>query len=77
MAVLMYLVQKMTPVTVTDPAQARMMALTPIMFGGMFIVFPISSGLALYILTSSAIALLQQWHLNRISPLKATKAKKK
>jgi YidC/Oxa1 family membrane protein insertase len=77
MAVLMYLVQKMTPVTVTDPAQARMMALTPIMFGGMFIVFPISSGLALYILTSSAIAILQQWHLNRISPLKAAKAKKK
>jgi YidC/Oxa1 family membrane protein insertase len=77
MAVLMYVVQKMTPVTVTDPAQARMMALTPIMFGGMFIVFPISSGLALYILTSSAVAALQQWHLNRISPLKAAKAKKK
>ncbi len=78
MAVLMYVVQKMTPVTVTDPAQARMMALTPIMFGGMFIVFPISSGLALYILTSSAIAILQQWHLNRISPLKAvSKGKKK
>ncbi len=77
MAVLMYIVQKMTPVTVTDPSQARMMALTPIMFGGMFIIFPISSGLALYILTSSAIAILQQWHLNRISPLKAPKTKKK
>jgi len=77
MAVLMYVVQKMTPVTVTDPSQARMMALTPIMFGGMFIVFPISSGLALYILTSSAIAILQQWHLNRISPLKAPGKQKK
>ena len=46
MAVLMYIVQKMTPVTTTDPSQQRMMTLTPLIFGGMFIVFPISSGLA-------------------------------
>jgi YidC/Oxa1 family membrane protein insertase len=78
MAVLMYAVQKMTPMTVTDPSQQRMMTLMPLMFGGMFIVFPISSGLVLYILTSNIVAMAQQWYLNRTSPLKApAKARKK
>ena len=77
MAVLMYAVTKMTPQTITDPSQQRMMALMPVMFGGMFIVFPVSSGLVLYILTSNFVAMVQQWHLNRTSPLKPPKAKKR
>lgn len=77
MAVFMYAVTKMTPQTITDPAQQRMMALMPLMFGGMFILFPVSSGLVLYILTSNLVAMIQQWHLNRTSPLKPPKAKKK
>jgi YidC/Oxa1 family membrane protein insertase len=78
MAVLMYGVQKMTPMTVTDPSQARMMSLMPLMFGGMFIIFPISSGLVLYILTSNIVAMAQQSYLNRTSPLKAlVKGRKK
>jgi len=78
MAILMWAVTKMTPQTVTDPSQQKMMALMPIMFGGMFIVFPVSSGLVLYILTSNIVAMVQQWHLNRTSPLKPPpKAKKK
>jgi YidC/Oxa1 family membrane protein insertase len=76
MAVLMYAVTKMTPQTITDPSQQRMMALMPVMFGGMFIIFPVSSGLVLYILTSNFIAMVQQWHLNRTSPLKPPKGKK-
>jgi YidC/Oxa1 family membrane protein insertase len=70
MAVLMYAAQKMTPTTITDPAQQRMMNLMPIMFGGMFIFFPVSSGLVLYILSQNVIGIAQQWHLNRTSPLK-------
>jgi YidC/Oxa1 family membrane protein insertase len=71
----MYGVQKMTPVTITDPAQQRMMALMPIMFGGMFIFLPISSGLVLYIFTSNVVAMVQQWYLNRTSPLKVPSTK--
>jgi len=67
----MYAAQKMTPMTITDPAQQRMMNLMPIMFGGMFIFFPTSSGLVLYILTQNVVGIAQQWHLNRSSPLKA------
>jgi YidC/Oxa1 family membrane protein insertase len=64
----MYLVSKMTPVTAADPQQAQMMKIMPIMFAGSFIVFPFSSGLALYILTSSLVGILQQWYLNRTHP---------
>jgi YidC/Oxa1 family membrane protein insertase len=70
MAALMYIAQKMTPMTVTDPAQQRMMNLMPLLFGGMFIFFPTSSGLVLYILAQSVVGIAQQWHLNRTSPIK-------
>jgi YidC/Oxa1 family membrane protein insertase len=71
MAVLMYAAQKMTPMTVSDPSQQRMMTLMPIMFAGMFFLIPVSSGLILYIVTQNIMAVIQQWHLNRSSPLKA------
>lgn len=67
----MYLVSKMTPMTITDPQQAKMMKLMPISMAVMFVVFPFSSGLALYILTSSLVGILQQWYLNRTHPLPA------
>ncbi len=76
----MYLVSKMTPMTTTDPQQAQMMKIMPLTFSVMFVVFPFSSGLALYILTSSLVGILQQWYLNRTHPLpapaKPTRAKK-
>jgi len=71
MGVTMYVMQKMTPVTVTDPAQQRMMNWMPLMFGGMFIVFPVSSGLVLYILSSNLVGMAQQWYLNRTAPATA------
>lgn len=78
--VTMYLVSKMTPMPSTDPQQAQMMKLMPLTFSIMFVVFPFSSGLALYILTSSLVGILQQWYLNRTHPLpapaKPTRAKK-
>jgi YidC/Oxa1 family membrane protein insertase len=59
----------MTPMTTTDPQQQAMMKFMPLTFAGMFIVFPISSGLAVYILTSSLVGIVQQWYLNRTHPL--------
>jgi YidC/Oxa1 family membrane protein insertase len=72
MAASMYLATKMTPMTTTDPQQQAMMKFMPISFAAMFIIFPISSGLAVYILTSSLVGIVQQWYLNRTHPLKPT-----
>jgi len=69
MALTMYIMQKMTPTTATDPMQQRMMNMMPLMFAGMFIIFPVSSGLVLYILTSNLVGIAQQWYLNRTSPV--------
>jgi len=66
MAVSMFFMQKMTPTPGMDPAQAKMMALTPLIFGGMFALSP--SGLALYILTSNMVGIIQQWYLYRTAP---------
>ncbi len=71
MAITMYLMTKMTPQTITDPAQQKMMALMPLMFGVMFFVFPVSCGLILYILTQNIVGIGQQWYLNRTEPLPA------
>jgi YidC/Oxa1 family membrane protein insertase len=67
----MYLVSKMTPMTATDPQQQTMMKMMPISMAVMFVIFPFSSGLALYILTSSIVGIAQQWYLNRTHPLPA------
>src|SRR5450755_1341900 len=65
----MYLVSKMTPVTSTDPQQQMMMKVMPIAMAGIFMISPISSGLAVYILTSSVVGIAQQWYLNRHHPV--------
>jgi YidC/Oxa1 family membrane protein insertase len=72
MAAAMYLATKMTPMTTTDPQQQAMMKFMPLSFAGMFIIFPISSGLAVYILTSSLVGIAQQWYLNRRHPVNPT-----
>jgi YidC/Oxa1 family membrane protein insertase len=64
MAVTMFIQQKLAP-TPADPQQARMMMLMPIMFGGMFIIFPIASGLVLYWTVSNILQILQQWWMDR------------
>jgi YidC/Oxa1 family membrane protein insertase len=73
MAIMMYVQQKMTPMTATDPSQQRMMTMMPLMMGAMFIFLPLSSGLYLYILTSNIIGVAQRWHLNRTAPAKDSK----
>ena len=67
----MYLVSKMTPMTSTDPQQQMMMKIMPITMAGIFMISPISSGLAVYILTSSVVGIAQQWYLNRQHPVVA------
>ncbi|MBV9885752.1 MAG: membrane protein insertase YidC, partial [Acidobacteria bacterium] len=71
MGLSMYLVSKMTPMTSTDPQQQMMMKIMPITMAGIFIISPISSGLAVYILTSSLVGIGQQWWLNRQHPVTA------
>lgn len=71
MGISMYLMSKMTPMTTTDPQQAQMMKFMPISMALMFVIFPFSSGLALYILTSNLIGIVQQWYLNKKHPLPA------
>ena len=71
MGVSMYLVSKMTPMTATDPQQQAMMKIMPIAMAGIFMISPISSGLAVYILTSSVVGIAQQWYLNRTHPVPA------
>jgi len=67
MTVAMYYMTKMTPQTVTDPAQQKMMMLMPLAFG--IFLFMYSSGLVLYIFTSSMVGIAQQLYLNRNDPL--------
>jgi YidC/Oxa1 family membrane protein insertase len=69
----MYLGAKMTPIATptSDPQQAQMMKLMPLSMAVMFVIFPFSSGLALYILTQGLVGIWQQWYLNRTHPLSA------
>jgi YidC/Oxa1 family membrane protein insertase len=69
MGLSMYLVSKMTPMTSTDPQQQMMMKIMPITMAGIFMISPISSGLAVYILTSSVVGIAQQWYLNHKHPV--------
>jgi YidC/Oxa1 family membrane protein insertase len=71
MGVSMYLVSKMTPMTSTDPQQQMMMKIMPVTMAAIFMISPISSGLAVYILTSSVVGIAQQWYLNRTHPAPA------
>jgi YidC/Oxa1 family membrane protein insertase len=76
MGLSMYLVSKMTPMTSTDPQQQMMMKIMPVTMAGIFMISPISSGLAVYILTSSIVGIGQQWYLNRHHPVIAAPAAK-
>lgn len=54
----MFLIQKMSPQTVSDPMQQKIMNLMPVMFTVFFLWFP--SGLVLYWLVSNIVTLIQQ-----------------
>ena len=63
-----FLYQKMMPSPSTDPNQARMMMIMPLVFGFMFYNLP--SGLVLYYLTSNLVNMGQQWFFNHTESAK-------
>ncbi|MDK4689314.1 membrane protein insertase YidC [Kingella negevensis] len=62
MAGTMYLQTKMSPPP-SDPAQAQMMKIMPLMFSVMFFFFP--AGLVLYYVVNNVLTMAQQWLINR------------
>lgn len=66
MIITMFILQKMTPVAATDPAQQRMMMVMPLIFGVMFYNF--AAGLVLYWLTGNIVGIAQQVLINKIMP---------
>jgi YidC/Oxa1 family membrane protein insertase len=67
MAALMFVTNRMTPQTTVDPAQQKMMSFMPLMM--LFFFYRLSSGLNLYMSTSSIVAITQQYYLNKTEPL--------
>ena len=62
MAITMYLQTKMSPPP-SDPAQAQMMKIMPLMFSIMFFFFP--AALVLYYVVNNLLTIAQQWLINR------------
>ena len=52
-----------TPNPSADPAQQKMMMIMPVVFAGMFIVFPMPAGLVLYWLVNNIISIIQQLYM--------------
>ena len=64
MGISMFIQQKMTP-TAGDPSQAKMMMFMPIIFCGMFIFYPVPSGLVIYWFVNNVLSIAQQFFVNR------------
>ena len=80
MGVTMYIQQKLTPNTMTDPMQQKIFNWLPAIMTIFFIAFP--SGLVLYWLVNNILSILQQLYINKAyekykAQLKAAKAGKK
>ncbi|WWO95535.1 MAG: membrane protein insertase YidC [Candidatus Dasytiphilus stammeri] len=58
MGITMLIIQKMSPSTITDPMQKRIMEYMPIIFTLFFLWFP--SGLVLYYIVSNVVTIIQQ-----------------
>ncbi len=69
------LIQQWTTPSTMDPSQKKAFLMMPIVFTGMFIIFPMPSGLVLYWLINNVISIIQQMYLRsdkKSSPFKAT-----
>ena len=69
-----FIMQRITPNPTMDPSQARMMQFMPLMFG--FFFYNMSSGLVLYWLTGNLVGILQQYVINRYTPVPVVEAPK-
>nr|WP_158379894.1 membrane protein insertase YidC [Candidatus Hamiltonella defensa] len=58
MGITMYFIQKMSPSTITDPMQKKIMNFMPVIFTVFFLWFP--SGLVLYYIVSNLVTIIQQ-----------------
>ncbi|MCL9782959.1 membrane protein insertase YidC [Vibrio sp. S4M6] len=74
MGISMFFIQKMSPTTVTDPMQQKIMMFMPVGFTVFFIFFP--SGLVLYWLVSNIVTLIQQTLIYRQLEKKGLHTKK-
>ena len=72
MGAAMFLQQKLNPAP-TDPVQAKVMQIMPIMFTGFFAFFP--SGLVLYWVTNTVLSIAQQWRINKVVEEETKKAR--
>lgn len=63
MAVAMFFQQRVTPTTIADPTQKKMMAFMPLIFG--FIMKDLPAGLVLYIFVSTLFGMAQQMFVYR------------
>ena len=64
MGLAMFIQMKMSP-TSPDPAQARMMLITPVLVTLLFLWYRSASGLTLYWLTGNVISIGQQWFIRK------------
>jgi YidC/Oxa1 family membrane protein insertase len=69
MIVTQFLMQKMMPAPGVDPNQQRMMLFMPLIFGFMF--YNLASGVVLYYLTGTLVAIGQQWFFNHTDAAQA------
>jgi len=63
MGVTMFIQQKLNPAP-PDPIQAKIMQVLPVVFTVFFAFFP--AGLVLYWFVNNLLAILQQWHINKV-----------
>ena len=75
MGATMYLHQKITPTTITDPMQKKIFEWLPIVFTFFFLTFP--AGLTLYWFTNNILSIIQQLIVNKIFESKKAAAAKK
>jgi YidC/Oxa1 family membrane protein insertase len=64
MGATMWWQQSISPNTITDPTQAKIMKFLPLIFTFFFITFP--AGLTLYWLTNNLFSVAQQYYVNSI-----------
>lgn len=64
MGATMYIHQKLTPTTITDPMQKKLFEWLPIVFTFFFLTFP--AGLTLYWFTNNILSIIQQLIVNKI-----------
>lgn len=73
MGAAMFMQQKLNPAP-TDPIQAKVMQIMPIMFTAFFAFFP--SGLVLYWVTNTLLSIAQQWKINKVVEREAKESKR-